>query len=309
MKYSENVKNNNPVAYTIINNSIKNNKVPHAYLFTAQAGKDITDEYLYVIQELISTSELRDPLKYSDLTILDGSSSLIKKDDVTEAISRLQQTPLDEAGKKFLVIRNIENSNKQSINSLLKFIEEPTKDTYILMTTNNLSNVLPTIKSRSQIVSLKPVNIDKFSKELIEEGIPSKHARLLASVSTSKEKALEIYGNSFVKLRKEILKVMEHSLTNKNILITDLAQLITKDNFELSLNILSEFFSDIWREEQMQDLSFPTQKELIDKYVLSKYDFAKALESINNFIVLRAYHVNFDIQKNQLLILLGESYE
>ncbi|MCF0227375.1 MAG: hypothetical protein HUJ52_00985, partial [Malacoplasma sp.] len=47
----------------------------------------------------------------------------------------------------------------------LKFIEEPYEDTYAILTTKNISKVLPTIKSRCQIYHIE-ANINDFEKEL-----------------------------------------------------------------------------------------------------------------------------------------------
>ena len=40
------------------------------------------------------------------------------------------------------------------MNSLLKFIEEPPKATYAILTTKNISKVIPTIRSRCQELSI-----------------------------------------------------------------------------------------------------------------------------------------------------------
>ena len=309
MRYADKIKNNNPIVYTIINNAFKNKKVPHAYLFSAQLGQEIKDEYLFVAQELISQNDPRDPNNYSDLITLDGSNGLIKKEHVINAINQMQQTTLDSLGIKILVIRNIENSNKQSLNSLLKFIEEPTPNTYILMTTNNIGKVLPTIKSRSQILSIKPINIDDFSKSLLENDVNEKDSRLLANIFDSIDEAIENYNSTYHENRKSIIKAMKAGLNNKESLITELGPLLKKSSFNTPLKMLREFISDIWREEQLQSLSFPTEKETIQKYVLEKFDFTKALEAINEFIILRNYYVNFDLDKNNLMIKIGECYE
>jgi DNA polymerase-3 subunit delta' len=55
------------------------------------------------------------------------------------------------------VIKNIENINAQSLNSLLKFLEEPHGDIYAIFTCKNINNVLPTIKSRCQYYQM-PTN-------------------------------------------------------------------------------------------------------------------------------------------------------
>ena len=308
MIYSKIVQERDPITYTIIDNAFKSNKVPHAYLFVAQDNRDITDEYKFVIQKLISPKEDREPDTYPDLTVIDGSKGLIKKEFVISAINKLQQTPLDAAGKKILVIRNIENSNKQSINSLLKFIEEPTKDTYILMTTNNLSNVLPTIKSRSQVVKLKNIDIDLRTNELIEEGIDNKYARIFASIFVSKEEALENNNRDFIEAIEEIKRILSFSLNNKNLIVSELGDLIRKDNFTKIIGIIKEFYSDIWREEQLMKISFEDSKDVLQNYALSKFNFAKALKELNMFISDRSFNLNFDAQKNKLLVVLGECY-
>ncbi|MCK5806965.1 MAG: hypothetical protein KAG91_01050, partial [Mycoplasmataceae bacterium] len=170
MNYEKDLIENNAVAYTIMDNAFKNNKVPHAYLFSATHGQEIQNEYQYLIQRLISKDELRDPNTYPDLITIDGSEKLIKKEFVASALISLSQTPLDSAGIKILLIKNIENSNKQSINSLLKFLEEPTKDTYIILTTNQISSVLQTIRSRSQVIKLRPIRKLKLSMDLQDDG-------------------------------------------------------------------------------------------------------------------------------------------
>lgn len=309
MKYSELVKINNPVVFSILNNALKNNKVPHAYLFSAQNGQIIENEYLFIVQELISKDKIRDPKKYTDLFVLDGSESLIKKENVIQAISTLQQTTLDESGIKILVIKNIEHSNKQSINSLLKFLEEPTKNTYILMTTNNLGAVLPTIKSRSQVVSIKPITSEKLTKNIEKIGVNKHDARLLANMFSSVEEAAANYNDEFKKNKKALIDAMKDGLNNKETLITKLIPLIKKANYEIPLMIIREFISDIWRFEQLLPLSMYKEKGLIEKYNLINFNFTKSLEAINKFIIMRKYHVNFDLEKSKMIIKIGESYE
>ncbi|MCK5945662.1 MAG: hypothetical protein KAG04_00155, partial [Mycoplasmataceae bacterium] len=176
MNYGDSIKETNPVAYRIIKNSIEHNKMSHAYLFSATKSVTIGNEPLFLIQSLISkdpfnSKELRSVFAYPDFTVIDGSTDLIKKEFVINAVNKLHQTALDEAGVKILLIKNIENANKQSLNSLLKFIEEPTENTYIVMTTNNVAQVISTIRSRSQIINLRSIPFEKFVMSLSKDGI------------------------------------------------------------------------------------------------------------------------------------------
>ena len=309
MNFENIVKERNPVAYTIITNAIANNKVPHAYLFSAPEGKSVFNVPMFFIQKIISKNELRNPEHYSDLITIDGSNGLIKKDDVLKAIEAMQQTSLDSSGKKFLFIKNIENSNKQSVNSLLKFIEEPTKDTYILMTTNNMNAVLPTIKSRAQTINIKNDNIDDLTKSIVGRGIEIENARLIASIYASEEKALSIDKKEFLQAKELIIETMTNAINNPIVIISALTKEIGKKNYVLILNILREFINDIWRKNQLLKTSFMGQDELLEKYQIANFDFEKALKSINEFLLSQKFYVNFDLYKNKTLIEIKESYE
>jgi len=49
---------------------------------------------------------------------------------------------------RFILIDNIENLNKNSINSLLKIVEEPNENIFFFLINNNEKYILPTLKSR-----------------------------------------------------------------------------------------------------------------------------------------------------------------
>ena len=50
--------------------------------------------------------------------------------------------------ERFILIDNIENLNKNSINALLKIIEEPNENIFFILINNSEKNILPTLKSR-----------------------------------------------------------------------------------------------------------------------------------------------------------------
>jgi DNA polymerase-3 subunit delta' len=49
---------------------------------------------------------------------------------------------------RFILIDNIENLNKNSVNALLKIIEEPNENIFFILINNNEKYILPTLKSR-----------------------------------------------------------------------------------------------------------------------------------------------------------------
>ena len=55
---------------------------------------------------------------------------------------------------RFILIDNIENLNKNSVNSLLKILEEPNNNFFFILIHNNEKNILPTLKSRCLIFNI-----------------------------------------------------------------------------------------------------------------------------------------------------------
>ncbi|MCF0126670.1 MAG: hypothetical protein HUJ68_13140 [Clostridia bacterium] len=102
---------------------------------------------------------------YFDYIEFDGYQSNIRKEDIVFIRNQFAKSASEVAGKKFFVLYGVENSSKEAMNGLLKFIEEPLENTYAILTTKNISKVLTTIKSRCQIYHIK-TNIKDFEKEL-----------------------------------------------------------------------------------------------------------------------------------------------
>ena len=75
----------------------------------------------------------------------------IPVDAIRELITELGMTA-QQGGKKVAIITPAELMNRSSANSLLKTLEEPTVDTTIILISSAIEELLPTIRSRCQLV-------------------------------------------------------------------------------------------------------------------------------------------------------------
>ena len=66
---------------------------------------------------------------------------------IREMISYTNKSTFNNMAR-FILIDNIENLNKNSVNALLKIIEEPNKNIYFILINNNEKYILSTLKSR-----------------------------------------------------------------------------------------------------------------------------------------------------------------
>ncbi|MBI4117485.1 MAG: hypothetical protein HY453_00155 [Parcubacteria group bacterium] len=89
-----------------------------------------------------------------------------------ERIRQLKETLYQKSflgSYKIAILKNIEHLSLEAGNALLKLLEEPPPGTIFLMTSSNLSNVLPTMLSRTQKYSVSiasDVEIFDFLKDL-----------------------------------------------------------------------------------------------------------------------------------------------
>lgn len=69
---------------------------------------------------------------------------------------RAQYKPLKGARRVFLIDR-VDRANEQAANSLLKILEEPPDHLILILTAENVYDLLPTIRSRSVILNFSPL--------------------------------------------------------------------------------------------------------------------------------------------------------
>lgn len=119
--------------------------------------------------------------KYPRFSIIVGGRGSGKKTICKEIASKLNLSPLfignkiedirnaiDMAYTQFkpivFIIADADNMSLAAKNSMLKITEEPPKESYFILTLENIENTLPTIKSRGTVFKLDPYS----QEELVE---------------------------------------------------------------------------------------------------------------------------------------------
>jgi DNA polymerase-3 subunit delta' len=90
---------------------------------------------------------------------------------------RAQLKPLRGNWRVFLIDR-LDRANEQAANSLLKVLEEPPPHLVIIATTENLYDVLPTIRSRSIVLQLGRLSDDELTAFAMARELPDAQARV-----------------------------------------------------------------------------------------------------------------------------------
>jgi len=108
-----------------------------------------------------------------------GASEMLVADIEEPVVAAATRTPFESARRVF-VIESVEAMNDQSANRMLKTLEEPLEFVHLLLLSDRLDDVLPTIVSRCQLVRFDPVPPDRIAATLtgIEEPRAQACARL-----------------------------------------------------------------------------------------------------------------------------------
>ncbi|MDQ3700497.1 MAG: hypothetical protein M3442_06195 [Chloroflexota bacterium] len=91
-----------------------------------------------------------------------------------------------EATRKVFIVAGVEAMTEAAANALLKTLEEPPADTVLVLTADDVSQVLPTIVSRCREVPLRAVPASEIEAALIGRGVAAEPARVLARLSAGR---------------------------------------------------------------------------------------------------------------------------
>ena len=142
---------------------------------------------------------------------------------------------------RFILIDNIENLNKNSVNALLKVIEEPNENVFFILINNSEKKILPTLKSRCLTFKIhltfeETINI---TNQLLNENVPDIINHDLISYYNTPGEIISLYNFS----NKNNINLKDCTLINiLNLLIDNGYYKKNKSVKNLLLNFIELFF-------------------------------------------------------------------
>lgn len=260
-----------PIAYRISYNIVANNRLSHAYLFETNNYSKKDDFIKAFVKYLMCPSHhLKqdesinckvcgqiDSNNHIELKIINPDGLWIKKDQLID-LQKTFNSKAIEGNVRVYVINEAEKLNQQAANSILKFLEEPESGIVAILVAENIKNVLSTIRSRCQIISLNNSN-QSYKEEYMQNGITAVEianyfskgsedfSTRLTSVAPIIDRALE-FINLYEMNKTELMLKTNHFFESNDkkdmIEFFDILTLFYKDMLNVLINRKIEVFID-----------------------------------------------------------------
>jgi len=154
---------------------------------------------------------------HPDLTwvVPSGAHEILVSDIDEPVVAAATKTPF-ESSRRVFVIESADQLGDESANRLLKTLEEPASFVHLILITDQLADVLPTIRSRCQVVRFDAPGVDELAAELTSAGAEPEVAAAYARLSLGDAgRARELAGPEGRELRAHAQHLVRGALAGE----------------------------------------------------------------------------------------------
>ena len=177
---------------------------------------------------------------------IDNKTGKIKSnitiDQIRKLKSFLNSTSLIQHSSKLVIVDSADHFNISSANSILKILEEPKENTYIFLISNQISLLLPTIRSRCLKIKLNGHNLTNFTniiKDNIDEISTEEINFYFELTYGSPGTTILYYNNDFLDIFQLSIKcLLSNELDDDKINLSNILSKLTNDEFSNYLSML-----------------------------------------------------------------------
>ena len=298
------------IVYKTLINSVKNNKVSHAYLIETNGYSKSLDlakafaKYLLCPNSYSNNKKCSncyqceniDKNEFIELKIINPDGQWIKKSQLEELQEIFSKKSII-GNKKIYIINKAEKLNISSSNSILKFLEEPEEGIIGILIVENISQLLPTIVSRCQILSLKNKKslIGLSTIEKIGHFIKDNNNDIIEYISNEENQVKLDKVIEFVKFYEEN---HANTLIYENKLFHD--YFTEKNDIYNAFTIILLFYKDILNIKLNKNIEIFNDYVNIIKNLEEKNNLDEITSKINVIMNLRE-KIKFNINSNMLI--------
>ena len=120
---------------------------------------------------------------HPDLQFIRPEGSLLKIGQIRELQRQVIYEPL-EASRKIYILTDVDRMNPEAENCLLKTLEEPPAASVLILLTSNVQALLPTTRSRCQILQFHPMPTQELAEILMDRFLVTPEQATAVAIAT-----------------------------------------------------------------------------------------------------------------------------
>lgn len=312
----------------IITNSIKKQRLSHAYLFEGAKGTgkrqvafQLAKTFLCEEKEGVNACESCPSCKrissgnHPDVHVIEPDGQSIKIEQIRHLKKEFSYRGM-ESVRKFYIIVDAEKMTTSAANGLLKFLEEPDGQSVAVLTTAEVHRLLSTVLSRTQIISFAPLKPLQLMSKLEQDGVTKPIAMLLSQLTNDIEEATELYADEWIaQARVIMIQLIEEVCTRPHQVMLTLQEswfshFKEKNQLNIGFDLLLLWYQDVLRTliANHDQLIFVDQIDILERHALKSsqqkvsQQMAAILEAKRRLIA----NVNPQLLMEQLMLRLQE---
>lgn len=179
---------------------------------------------------------------HADLFVFPKGKNFVVSDS-EQLIEKAYSKPI-HSDKKVFIVNDFDNANTASQNKVLKIFEEPTPNTYFILNAQNDKKILPTIKSRMQLIHIPAFSPAQLKQILAEHNLVCSDALLGFSDGYLGKTLALLDDKNFIGSYDYVLDTLKNMQSSKDIIKFSSA-LADKNTFILKLGIFERVFRNM----------------------------------------------------------------
>lgn len=312
-----------------LQNAIASGKVSHAYIFHGEEGmgkSTLAKAFAKTLQceegGILPCNRCKSCMQlesdnHPDIMWVTHEKASIGVDDIRVQVNSDIQIKPYNSPYKIYIIDDADKLTEQAQNALLKTMEEPPEYAIILLLTDNVSLILPTILSRCVLLNLKPINKQLIKEYLMEKHqIPDYMAEVAAAFSGGNVGKAIKYASSedFDKMKEDVLHILKYiDDMELHEIISGLKVLTaSKTNIEDYIDLMILWYRDVLMFKATKDPDLLLYREELSfirgqANIRSYEGVEMIIKAMQKAKVRLKANVNFDIAVELMLLTIKEN--
>ena len=309
--------------------AIETGQVSHAYIINGETGSGrhmLADAFAKALEcesrqqtdscDICKSCLQAESGNHPDIRYITHAKTSISVDDIREQLNNDIQIKPYSGPYKIYIISDANKMTEQAQNALLKTIEEPPAYAVILLLTDNMEALLPTIQSRCVTMNTKPINKEDIAAYLVKHlSMEPEQANIAAGFCQGNMGKAIRFANSqdFQEMKDDTLRLL------KKIDSLELAEIVEiirgfsqkKGMINDYLDLMLLWYRDVLMLKVTKDANLMLYQE--EYHEISRQASTRTYENIENILqaidkakIRLNANVNFDIVIELMILTMKE---